>query len=122
MNLKTLFKIGAIWNGLFGLLMVFAGTAMMEGFGFTPTNDLLMMGTYMGMNMLAMATIHWFVPIYAGNNLKNFGMVAAAIWGAFVGLDAYHYAVGNNPFVIQNIIMTIVMAAIAVMFFFKSKD
>jgi len=66
-------------------------------FGFTPTDDLLMMGTYMGVSMLAIGAIHWFIPMYAGDNLKKYGMVAAPIWGAFAALDGYHYAVGNQP-------------------------
>jgi len=97
MNLNNLFKIGAVWNGLFGGMMLFAGSAVMEGFGFTPTDDLLMMGTYMGVSMLAIGAIHWFIPMYAGDNLKKYGMVAAPIWGAFAALDGYHYAVGNQP-------------------------
>ena len=122
MNLNNLFKIGAVWNGLFGAMMLFAGSTVMEGFGFTPTDDLLMMGTYMGVSMLAIGAILWFIPIYAGDNLKKFGMVSAPIWGAFAALDGYHYAVGNQPVIAGNIVMTLIMAVIAVMFFIKSRD
>ena len=122
MNLNNLFKIGAVWNGLFGVMMLFAGSTVMEGLGFTPTDDLLMMGTYMGVSMLAIGAIHWFIPMYAGDNLKKFGMVAAPIWGGYAALDGYHYAVGNVPFVAQNIVMTLIMAMIAVIFFIKSRD
>jgi len=122
MNLNNLFKIGAVWNGLFGVMMLFAGSTVMEGFGFTPTDDLLMMSTYMGVSMLAMGVIHWFIPIYAVDNLKKYGMVVAPIWGAFAALDVYHYAIGNQPVIAQNVVMTLIMTVIAVMFFIKSKD
>ena len=81
MNLNNLFKIGAVWNGLFGIMMLFAGSTVMEGFGFTPTNNLLMMASYMGMSMLALGAIHWIIPIYASDNLKKYGMIVAPIWG-----------------------------------------
>ena len=122
MNLNNLFKIGAVWNGLFGAMMLFAGSTVMEGFGFTPTDDLLMMGTYMGVSMLAMGAFHWFIPMYASDNLKKYGMVVAPIWGAFAALDGYHYAVGNQPVIAQNLVMTLIMAVIAVMFFIKARD
>jgi len=122
MNLNNLFKIGAVWNGLFGAMMLFAGSTVMEGFGFTPTDDLLMMSTYMGVSMLAMGAFHWFIPMYASDNLKKYGMVVAPIWAAFAALDGYHYAVGNQPVITQNLVMTLFMAVIAVMFFIKSRD
>ena len=56
------------------------------------------------------------------DNLKKFGMVSAPIWGAFAALDGYHYAVGNQPVIAQNIVMTLIMAVFAVMFFIKSRD
>ena len=122
MKLNNLFKIGAVWNGLFGAMMLFAGSTVMEGFGFTPTDDLLMMGTYMGVSMLALGAIHWFIPIYASDNLKKYGMIAAPIWGAYAALDGYRYAVGNQPFIAENLVMTLIMTVFAVMFFIKSKD
>ena len=30
MNLNNLFKIGAVWNGLFGAMMLFAGSTVMD--------------------------------------------------------------------------------------------
>jgi hypothetical protein len=49
-------------------------------------------------------------------------MVSAPIWGAFAALDGYHYAVGNQPVIAENIVMTLIMAVFAVMFFIKSRD
>ena len=83
MNLKLVFKIGAVWLGLFGVMMLFAGQMTIESFGIEATNDMVNLARWMGLAMLTIAGIHWVIPMWAENNLNNFGMFSAVIWWVF---------------------------------------
>ena len=74
MNLKLVFKIGAVWLGLFGLMMLFAGGSTIESFGVTVTDDLINLARWMGLAMITIAATHWVIPMWAEDSLKNFGM------------------------------------------------
>ena len=97
MILKLVFKIGAVWLGLFGVMMLFAGQMTIESFGMEATNDMVNLARWMGVAMLTIAGIHWVIPMWVEDNLNNFGMFSAVAWTAFNLLNVYEFVVGITP-------------------------
>ena len=120
MNLKLVFKIGAVWLGLFGLMMLFAGGSTIESFGVTVTDDLINLARWMGLAMITIAATHWVIPMWAEDSLKNFGMFMAVCWTAFNLLNVYEFFVGITPADAANLIPFGIQVVITALFYFYS--
>ena len=120
MNLKLVFKIGAVWLGLFGLMMLFAGGSTIESFGVTVTDDLINLARWMGLAMITIAATHWVVQMWAEDSLKNFGMFMAVCWTAFDLLNVYEFLVGIAPADAANLIPFGIQVVITALFYFYS--
>ena len=120
MNLKLVFKIGAVWLGLFGLMMLFAGGPTIESFGVTVTDDLINLARWMGLAMITIAATHWVVPMWAEDSLKNFGMFMAVCWTAFDLLNVYEFYVEITPADAANLIPFGIQVVITALFYFYS--
>ena len=120
MNLKLVFKIGAVWLGLFGLMMLFAGGSTIESFGVTVTDDLINLARWMGLAMITIAATHWVVPMWAEDSLENFGMFMAVCWTAFNLLNVYEFFVGITPADAANLIPFGIQVVITALFYFYS--
>jgi|TARA_B100001105_G_scaffold145510_1_gene116584 uncharacterized membrane protein len=121
MNLKLVFKIGAVWLGLFGALMLFAGQMTIESFGMEATNDMVNLARWMGLAMLTIAGIHWVIPMWVEDNLNNFGMFSAVAWTAFNLLNVYEFVVGITPTDAANLIPFGIQVIITALFYFYSQ-
>ena len=120
MNLKLVFKIGAVWLGLFGLMMLFAGGSTIESFGVTVTDDLINLARWMGLAMITIAATHWVVQMWAEDSLKNFGMFMAVCWTAFDLLNVYEFLVGIAPADVANLTPFGIQVIITALFYFYS--
>ena len=120
MNLKLVFKIGAVWLGLFGLMMLFAGGSTIESFGVTVTDDLINLARWMGLAMITIAATHWVVQMWAEDSLKNFGMFMAVCWTAFDLLNVYEFFVGITPADAANLTPFGIQVVITALFYFYS--
>ena len=120
MNLKLVFKIGAVWLGLFGLMMLFAGGPTIESFGVTVTDDLINLARWMGLAMITIAATHWVVQMWAEDSLKNFGMFMAVCWTAFDLLNVYEFFVGITPADAANLTPFGIQVVITALFYFYS--
>ena len=121
MNLKLVFKIGAVWLGLFGALMLFAGQMTIESFGMEATNDMVNLARWMGLAMLTIAGIHWVIPMWVEDNLNNFGMFSAVAWTAFNLLNLYEFVVEITPTDAANLIPFGIQVIITALFYFYSQ-
>ena len=121
MNLKLVFKIGAVWLGLFGALMLFAGQMTIESFGMEATNDMVNLARWMGLAMLTIAGIHWVIPMWVEDNLNNFGMFSAVAWTAFNLLNVYEFVVEITPTDAANLIPFGIQVIITALFYFYSQ-
>ncbi len=120
MNLKLVFKIGAVWLGLFGIMMLFAGGSTIESFGVTVTDDLINLARWMGLAMITIAATHWVVQMWAEDSLKNFGMFMAVCWTAFDLLNVYEFLVGIAPADATNLTPFGIQVVITALFYFYS--
>ena len=120
MNLKLVFKIGAVWLGIFGLMMLFAGGPTIESFGVTVTDDLINLARWMGLAMITIAATHWVIPMWAEDSLKNFGMFMAVCWTAFDLLNVYEFYVEITPADAANLIPFGIQVVITALFYFYS--
>ena len=62
------------------------------------------------------------IPSWSPDNMAKFGRLAAAVWAAFALLNAYFILAGILVNSLQNISTPVIMAAIAILLFVKSKD
>ena len=120
MNLKLVFKIGAVWLGLFGLMMLFAGGPTIESFGVTVTDDLINLARWMGLAMITIAATHWVIQMWVEDSLKNFGMFMAVCWTAFDLLNVYEFYVEITPADAANLIPFGIQVVITALFYFYS--
>ncbi|MBF89001.1 MAG: hypothetical protein CMG75_04940 [Candidatus Marinimicrobia bacterium] len=121
MNLPIIFKAAAIFMAIWIVQFWFAPSMVMETYGWNSSPGLLAMMKYMGMAMAALATLHWTLPLWAGNNLPKFGVVSGIFWGLFGILGLYDLYVGNSPSTAQNIFGVVANFVFAILFYLKSK-
>ncbi|MAJ50524.1 MAG: hypothetical protein CMB82_02785 [Flammeovirgaceae bacterium] len=120
MNLKTVFRIGAIVLLINGLGGLFATEMFMEAANFTMSPSLLTIGQFMGVTFLIMALIGWRTADLANNALPAFGQLYAITQAMWVAIIGYHIAIGaaGGPTAYANIVIT---ALLGILFFFYSK-
>ena len=75
MNLRIVFRAAAVFMGMWILGMWFAPQMIMDQYGWQYTPGLKMMMKLMGLSMAALATLHWLIPEWSGNNISKFGIV-----------------------------------------------
>ena len=120
MNLKTVFRIGAIILLINGLGGLFATKMFMEAANFTMTSSLLTIGQFLGVTFLVLALITWRTADLAKDALPAFGQLYAITQGMWTAIIGYHIAIGaaGGPTAYVNIGLT---ALLGVLFFFYSK-
>jgi len=121
MNLSLVFKLAAGFMALWVLQMWFLPSMVEETFGWNSSPDLRVLMRYMGMAMAALATLHWTLPMWSGENLSNFGMVSAVFWALFGVMGVYDIAVGISPSSAPNFISTGMNFVFSILFFVNSR-
>lgn len=122
LTLKLVFKIAAVWSGIFALSCLAAADTVAATFGMEVTDDLVRQIHWMGIAMLCIAGLQWVIQMWAGDNLKNFGMVTALGWGLFGALGAYEFATGLQPTEVANLVLWGAGVVIAILLFVKSRE
>ena len=121
MNLSLVFKLAAGFMVLWVLQMWFLPSMVEETFGWNSSPDLRVLMSYMGIAMAALATFHWTLPMWARENLSNFGMVTAVFWALFGVMGVYDIAVGVSPSTAPNFISTGMNFVFSILFFVNSR-
>ena len=121
MNLKTVFRAAAVFMGMWILGMWFAPQMIMDQYGWQYTPGLKMMMKLMGLSMSALATLHWLIPEWSGNNISKFGMVAGIFWALFGAFGVYDLALNNVPHNPNTIIGAVINFVFAILFYLNSK-
>lgn len=78
MNLKLIFKIGAVWLGMWAVMMLFAPD-MANTYGFDLDAEMKSMMQGFGVTILSLAILHWTLQMWVEDNLPKFGQVADAL-------------------------------------------
>ena len=120
MNLKNIFKIGAVIMTINGISLIFTTAMFMEMANMEMSPSLLTIGQFMGVTFLAMALIAWKTADLANDALPAFGQVYAIAQVMWVAIIGYHVAIGaaSGPTAYANLGVT---AILGVLFFFYSK-
>ena len=120
MNLKIVFRIGAIVLLINGLGALFATEVFMEAANFTMSSSLLTIGQFMGVTFLILALIGWRTADLANNALPAFGKMYAITQAMWVTIIGYHIVIGaaGGPTAYVNIVITTLLG---ILFFFYSK-
>ena len=121
MNLSLVFKLAAGFMVLWVLQMWFLSAMVEETFGWNSSPDLRVLMRYMGMAMAALATLHWTLPMWAGEKLSNFGMVSAFFWALFGVMGVYDIAMGISPSAAPNFISTAMNFVFSALFYVYSR-
>ena len=121
MNLKTVFRAAAVFMGMWILGMWFAPELIMDQYGWEYTLGLKMMMRFMGLSMAALATLHWLIPEWSGNNISKFGMVSGIFWALFGAFGVYDLALNNVPHNPNTIIGAVINFVFAILFYLNSK-
>ena len=121
MNLATVFKAAAVFMGMWILGMWFAPELIMDQYGWEYTLGLKMMMRFMGLSMAALATLHWLIPEWSGNNISKFGMAAGLFWALFGAFGVYDLALNNVPHNPNTIIGAVINFVFAILFYLNSK-
>ena len=121
MNLKTVFRAAAVFMGMWILGMWFAPELIMDQYGWQYTPGLVMMMRFMGLSMAALATLHWLIPEWSGNNISKFGMASGLFWALFGAFGVYDLALNNVPHNANTIIGAVINFVFAILFYLNSK-
>ena len=121
MNLKIVFRIGAVINAINGLGLLFVTQAFMEQAGFEITPPLLTIGQGMGVTFIFLAIICWRIPDISGDSLKSFCQLFVIGHLLFLLIIGYHIMTGQagGPPAYGNVVIT---AILAILFFVYSRD
>jgi hypothetical protein len=123
MTLSLALRISAAYIGVWILLLVITPAMVASDLFNVELNASLQ--AQMQITALAafgVASLHWMIPSWAPDNMAKFGRLAAAVWAAFALLNAYFILAGILVNSLQNISTPVIMAAIAILLFVKSKD
>ena len=114
MNLKTVFRIGAIILLINSLGGLFATNMFMEAANFTVSPSLLTIGQFLGVTFLILALIAWRTADLAKDALPAFGQLYAITQGMWTAIIGYHIAIGatGGPTAYVNIGLTALMIGI----------
>ena len=117
MNLKIVFRIGAVIHAINGLGLVFITQVFMEQAGFEITPPLLTIGQGMGVTFIFLAIICWRIPDISGDSLKSFGQLFVIGHVLFLLIIGYHIMTGQagGPPAYGNVVIT---AILAILYFF----
>lgn len=121
MNLTTVFRAAAVFMGMWILGMWFAPQMIMDQYSWQYTPGLKMMMRFMGLAMASLATLHWLIPEWSGDNISKFGMVTGLFWALFGLLGAYDLALDNVPPNANTIIGCVINFVFAILFYLNSK-
>ena len=121
MNLRIVFRAAAVFMGMWILGMWFAPQMIMDQYGWQYTPGLKMMMRFMGLSMAALATLHWLIPEWSGNNISKFGMVSGLFWVLFGSFGVYDLALNNVPANANTIIGAVINFVFAILFYLNSK-
>jgi hypothetical protein len=122
MTLTLVFRIQAVIFALFGMGMLLAPGAMMEGFnvGESALGENLLQG--MSLMVLAVAYMSWQIPSWVGDNLKIVGMFFAIWHGVYLILSIYQMKSGFFPSDTANIVGNLGPdVVLGILFFWKSR-
>ena len=121
MSLSLIFRIGAVWLGLWTIFLWFAPEqfAIGSGWELTPNLRTLMQG--LGLAAASLGVLHLSVARWAGKNMPKFGMVAGAMWTLSTLLNVYHIGIDSIELNGANIFGVMVSAIISLLFFLRSR-
>ena len=121
MNLKIVFRIGAVINAINGLGLLFITQVFMEQAGFEIAPPLLTIGQGMGVTFIFLAIICWRIPDISGSSLKSFGQLFVIGHILFLLIIGYHIMTGQagGPPAYGNVVIT---AILAILYFVNSRE
>ena len=111
MNLKIVFRIGAVILLINGLGALFATSTFLEAANFTMSPSLVTVCQFIGMTFLFLAILSWRIPDVAGEALSSFGKLFALGEGMWVVIIGYHIISGqaSGPTAYVNLIITVIL-------------
>ena len=111
MNLKVVFRIGAVILLINGLGALFATSTFMEAANFTMSPSLVTVGQFIGMTFLFLAILSWRIPDVAGEALASFGKLFALGQGMWLVIIGYHIISeqASGPTAYVNLIITAIL-------------
>ena len=111
MNLKLVFRVGAVILLINGLGALFATSTFREAANFTMSPSLTTVGQFIGMTFLFLAILSWRIPDVAGEALASFGKLFALGQGMWLVIIGYHIISGqaSGPTAYVNLIITAIL-------------
>ena len=120
MNLRIVFRIGAIVFLINALGLLFSTATFFEMANLTMSPSLLTVGQFVGVTFLILALLYWRTPDLAGQGIASFGQLFAIFHGLWVLVIGGHIVTGqaSGATAYGNIIVT---AIIGILFLVYSK-
>ena len=120
MNLKLVFRIGAVIAAINGLGLLFMGTTFFAMANMTATPNLITVGQFTGVTVLFLALLQWRIPDIAGDALSSLGQlfgIGNVLWALIV---IYHIMTGQagGAAAYGNLVVEAILAAL---FYMQSK-
>ena len=121
MNLKIVFRIGAVINAINGLGLLFITQVFMEQAGFEIALPLLTIGQGLGVTFIFLAILYWRTPDILGDSLQSFGQLFVIGQVSFLLIIGYHIMTGQagGPPAYGNVVIT---AILAILYFVYSRE
>jgi len=120
MNLKLVFKIGAVWLLMWAVMMLFAPD-LANTYGFDLDAELKNMMQGFGVSLFSLAVMHWVLQMWGGENLPKFGQVTGAMWVVFILMQLNDLRTGLAPTNVEMVFPVVLNVAVAGLFFLYSK-
>ena len=96
MNLKIVFRIGAVVFLINALGLLFSTGTFFEMANLTMSPSLLTVGQFMGVTFLILALLYWRTPDLAGQGIASFGQLFIIFHGLWVLIIGYTYCVRTS--------------------------
>ena len=122
LNLPILFRVVAILHFLQGLLMMFGGKFITEGYGWEYSIGFAAMAEHHGSGLICISLFFWFLPsLFNIQDLKRISSIALIVQAILILMPIYHAVFEYFPIDPSFFVIVIVLTIVMTLFYFSSR-
>ena len=123
LNLPLLYRVVAILHFLQGLLMMFGGKFITEGYGWEYSIGFAAMAEHHGSGLICISLFFWFLPSFFNmQDLKRISSIALIVQAILILMPIYHAVFEYFPIDPGFFVIVTILTIILILFYLASRN
>ena len=123
LNLRLLYRVVAILHFLQGLLMMFGGKFITEGYGWEYSTGFAAMAEHHGSGLICISLFFWFLPSFFNmQDLKRISSIALIVQAILILMPIYHAVFKYFPIDPGFFVLVTILTIILILFYLASRN